>query len=742
MSKLLDYDGLGHFKQKYDEKVASIRLGKAQDGYIYIFVGGEPQGYGFDPETGDIIIPVIYGDVVSSPDSVSIPSLGTATMYVKLSRQPSASQTVSVSSRSESLTVSANTLTFTESTWDVWQTVTLTSLYNDLGDINTTVVLENSDPLITESAVSVTLKGISYESLVDTTIPSGAHTITTSDFATVTSKAYGVILSGYNAQYTNIYVPEYVDYNGDQKKVILKGADSFKNNTTIQYVELAAGIGANEYATSATARDWIGLFGNCTNLIGVKYNGTDLTSLASAFAGCTNLTFFDGLERQTTSAINMDQAFYSCSSIEYVQDLSGLTISGMQASFRNCSSLVRILGYPTPTATNATNMFNGCSDLEYAVIPSSTANSTYMFNNCTSLRKVDCLRESEFTGGAASMFSGCSNLYVYCVADSDCYTQLIGQYGSSSTIHILTNEGGELPNIVVWGDSDSSPNKGWKEWPARLLEMVTGFNLKNQAVAGEFTTSTSARQGGNAVSVGAFTIPATTDKVAVTLTSQDGQTFGSSPVWSGGGDYNPCTISGIKGTLKTTSSVVYFTRATAGSETAVSANTIVTSDNDSIYNNEDAVMLINLGNNAGWNETPSTLLNQVNLMVQHFVAKGGTKYIISGPFASTYTRSASGINMIQQYEALAAAQFGNHWFSLRQYLIDYGLTQNNLTATESDTERMAAGQVPGSLLGGGTTSNILMYPTTSSDDAHVNAYGSNSVALAYYQKGVALGYWE
>lgn len=723
-----------------DEKIASIRLGKAQDGYIYIFVGGVQQGYGFDPATGDIIIPVVYGDVISDPSILTLQSSGTGTIYVKLSQKPSANQAVYVSSRSEYLTVNTNSLTFTEANWDTWQSVTLTNHYNDIGTFNTTVVFENSDPLLTETAVSVGLKGISYEDLVDTTIPAGAHTVTPADFATVTKKNYGLQCETYNAQYSNIYIPATMTYNNEEINVILKGANVFTNNTSLEYVELAAGIGVNEYGTSATAAAWASLFYGCTNLIGVKYNGTNITDLSNAFSGCSKLQFFDGLDRQE-NAINLNQAFYNCAALEYVQDLSNLNISNPQAAFRNCSGLVRVLALPdSVSGSNATNMFNGCSSLEYCSVPSGLTNVTYMFNNCTSLRRLDCVIESSVTSGIGSMLSGCSNLNVYCVAGSDFYAQMNTQYGSSSTIHILTDDGSELPNIVVWGDSDSSPNKGWKEWPKRLLEMLDGFNLKNQAVAGEFTSSTAARQGGNSLTVGAFTIPATTDPVLVSLTGLDGQAFNNSNVFSAGGDFNPCTIANIKGAISG-GSTNYFTRAAAGAATQVSANSPVASNNDAVFNNSDAVMLINLGNNAGWQETPTLLLNQIKMMVNHFTAAGGTKYIISGPFASTYTRTASGIEKIRQFEALAAEEFGTHWFSLRQYLIDYGLSQNNLTPTTSDTERIAAGQVPGSLLGGGTVDNILMYPATSSDDAHVNAYGSNSAAIAYYEKGIALGYW-
>lgn len=723
--------------------IGTIRLGKAQDGYIYIYVNGQPQGYGFDPESGEIIVPVVYGDVVTDASTLSVASEGTATLGIKLSRKPSANQSVRISSMSEYLTLSDDSLTFTEANWDTWQTVTISNSYTGMGNIESEVVIQNSDPLLTDTTIPTTVKGISYEDVVDTTIPAGAHTIEAADFASATESGSSIILTNYNAPYDNIVVPEYIDYNGNQRKVRLVGNTSFTGNTTLKYVTIAAGVGVNQYGTSDTARDWTSLFGSCTSLIGVKYGGSDITDLSNTFNGCSSLKFFDGLDRQT-SCTSLYYTFNGCSALEYVQDLSGLTsVGNLQLTWSDCSTLKKVFGMMPScngTAVTMNSTFAYCAMLTDAVIPLNVIDIFYAFRNCTSLRRIDCLATATFTR-TSNAFQNCTNLYVYCVPESDAYAKLLTDYGSSSNVHILEQGGSELPNVVVWGDSTSSPNTEWREWPLRLMDNLSGFLLKNQAVSGEDTTSTSARQGGNAISVAAFEIPATTSKVAVTATTADGRTFGSDPVFSGGGGFNPCHIGSIEGYLTSSGGVTYFNRKAAGTATSVSAGTPVTSDNDGQYNNADAVMLIQLGDNSGWDNTPGKLLNQMKLMVQHFTAKGGTKYIISGPWSGKYLRSAAGVANIQNFETLAAAEFGNHFFSLRQYLIDNGLTQNNLTASETDTERMAIGQVPGSLLGGGTPSNILMYPSTSNDDTHPNAYGANSMSLAYYQKGVALGYW-
>lgn len=750
MSKFLDLTGLSHYDEKIKELIATIRLGKGQDGFIYVYVAGEQQGYGLNLDTGEIEVPTIYGDVVAEPSSLSIPEGQSLRLAIKLSQKPTVNQTVGISTDSPYITLSASTLTFTEGNWNSFQYVNVTNTYSGMGSIESSIVLKNSDPLLTETTIPVTISGITYDDVVDTTIPTGMHTITADDFTEARISGSSVILLAYNAEYTNIYVPEYIDVNGTQRKVRLANTSTngptFRGNTTLEYVTIADGIGANTTGSSDTDRNWEQLFKGCTSLVGVKYEGNDITSLKSTFDGCSSLEFFDGLDKQTQNG-SLYYAFNGCSSLDYVQDLSAMTVVGnMQSAFNGCSSLKLVFGFMTAlsgTSAAFNAAFSNCALLTEGTIPLNAGNISYAFRGCSALRRVDCLATAAFSN-TTSCFANDTNVSVYCIAGSEAYSSLLNAYGSSSEIHILTNDGSSLPNIVVWGSSGSSPNTSWREWPLRLMDMLPNntWNLKNQAVSGEYTTSAAARQGGNTISLSAFEIPATTEKVAVTATTADGQTFGSNPVWSGGGNYNPCHIGEIDGYLTSTGGTVYFNRKVAGTATAISAGSTVISNNDGQYNNADAVMLVLIGNNSGWNSNPATLVNQIRLMVNHFTANGGTKYIVSGPYSGKYLRSASGVTNVQAFEALAAEEFGTHWFSLRQYLIDNGLSQNNLTASTTDTERMAIGQVPGSLLGGGTPTNIVMYPSTSDDDVHPNAYGANSMALAFYQKGVALGYWE
>lgn len=723
----------------------SITLAQGQDDKVYIAVGGVVQGNGFNPDTGQVEEPTVWASVVTDVDSLVIDYNGTAQLGVRLSERPSQSQTVTITCDSPYLSFSSVTLVFTKNNWNNYQYVTVTNTYNDLGNINITITLTNSDPLMTSMGLYVEAKGINYEDLVDTTIPSGAHIAEASEFTHIVS-GNRIILQKYNGTYTNVYVPNAMTENGTTYSIVsLATGKTFINNTSIQYVEIADGVKANEYGSNAIDVKWTSLFNGCTSLIGVKYDGSDITELNSAFSGCTSLKFFDGLDRQV-NLTNIYMAFNGCSSLVYVQDLSLLTkLSNLQQTFTSCTNLLRVLGMPkalTGTGVTANQLYSYCSKLSFAEIPNGVSDLFYACRGASSLRTLNVYAEATFTR-ITSAFSGCTNLNVYCVENSDAYTQLHNAYASSTDVHVLPFGGSALPSIVVWGDSTSSPNTSWLEWPKRLQAKIgLTLEVKNQAVSGEYTTSTSARQGGNAIHVGAFTIPSTTDATPIVMTTVDGQTFSTNPVFSGGGSFNPCAIEGVTGSISGNGGVYTFKRLEAGTSVSVAANSLAVSKQDGQFNNSEATMLVLLGCNSGWNDNPSTLLNQVNLMVQHFEAAGGTQYIIAGIFSGKHMREQAVRDLVMAYESLAATQFGNHWLNIREYLITNGLTQNGLTPSQSDTERMAVGQVPGSLLGGGTPTNIVMYPTTSSDDTHPNAYGANSIMLGFFEKGVALGYWN
>lgn len=151
---------------------------------------------------------------------------------------------------------------------------------------------------------------------------------------------------------------------------------------------------------------------------------------------------------------------------------------------------------------------------------------------------------------------------------------------------------------------------------------------------------------------------------------------------------------------------------------------------NAVARKDDAVQVIYLGTNSGWRSNPNTLLNQVQSMVDYY---GGTNYIIVGVATGHMVRTESARATMLEYEELASEAFGDHWLNLREYLIANSLSENGLTATAKDTERMSVGLVPWSILLGSNTEG-------GTDDVHYNTYGLQSVCNAVYAKGQTLSY--
>ena len=688
--------------------------------------------------TGDIAITVTalyYPSVETDASALTITSGGTGTLRVKLHAQPTQSQTVTL--HSDALTLSTSSLTFTTSNWNTYQSVTVTA-----PSVETTeyayINLTNSDPLMTESTVMVTVKELGYEDLVNTTIPTtGQHTLTAADFTstadtTIDGQTY-IRLYGYNGAYTNVVMPTEMD----GKKTLTCASSSpsasictFATNTTIEYVTFEDGCKIGE-AGAPSSNKASGIFKDCTQLIGVSNMPTTVVGLANAFSGCTSLKFVDNLD-ELVNVTDMSQTFYGCTGLEYVQDLSGITGCGLYRTFRGCTSLKKIFGLPQPASSATFEYAFMQTQVERVTIPANASSLIYCFLNNTHVNHVEILADGLTTTNLNQVFGSPSqNIDVYANPNSTTLASLQSMFASSTkvTVHEI-GSGGTLPSIVVWGDSTSSPNRPWIEWPARLQTKLgtSEYLVKNQAVSGEWTTSTSARQGGNAMHTNAFEIPADTSAALVTLTTADDQTFSNAPIFNAGGAFNPCAISNVEGSISKSGASYYFTRTEAGNAVSVADDTIVTSNNDTVFNAAGNVMLVNIGHNSGWDGDAATLVNQMQLMVNHFLALGGTDYIISGPWSGTWISTDSGWAVTEQVASLASTAFGSHWLDLPADMAANCQTDNpNVSWTAEDLAYIAAGKTP--------------LPSLTYDNTHPTEAGANSQMMAFYRKGVALGYW-
>lgn len=712
--------------------IESMTLGiDSTDGLVYLYVNGVKQGTGI--AIGDVppAPPTeIYADLVVSDSVIQVAGGNSGSFNVRLSEQPTQNQTVSI--YGNGVVTSVANLLFTTGNWNTPQTVSFTTSAVD--DTTTAyVTLINSDPLMTETSITVTITAPGYDSYVDTTIPTeGMHTVTADDFTATSVFGDYIRLNGYNANYTNIYIPATI--NGKIPWLTCENGTYPNSKTfgtgTIQYVTFADGV-IYRGAGTTSGCNASNLFSGCTSLIGVSNMNPAVTNLSSAFNGCTSLEFVDNLP-DLVNVTSDYMAFSGCTSLEYVQDLSDWTAVGLSRTFRGCSNLKKIFGLPNPSSAATFEYAFMGTQVEKVTIPANASSLVYCFNQNTHVNNVTILADGLTTTNLNSIFgsSQTQNIDVYANANSTTYASLQSMFASSTKVTVHDLSGSSLPSIVVWGDSTSSPNRPWIEWPARLQTKLgtNDYLVKNEAVSGEWTTSTSARQGGNAIHTNAFAIPATTTAALVTLITADNQTFSNAPIFNPGGSFNPCQIAGIEGVISRDGANYYFTRSADGTGANVNSGAIVTSDKDTEFNASGNVMLVNIGHNSGWNGDAATLVNQMQLMVNHFIALGGTDYIITGPWSGTWISTDSGWAVTQQVNTLASTAFGNHWLNLPADMAANCQTDNpGVTWTTEDLAYIAAGKTP--------------LPSLTYDNTHPTEAGANSQMMAFYRKGVALGYW-
>lgn len=194
---------------------------------------------------------------------------------------------------------------------------------------------------------------------------------------------------------------------------------------------------------------------------------------------------------------------------------------------------------------------------------------------------------------------------------------------------------------------------------------------------------------------------------------------------------NTVTIAGIEGTLSYDSTLGYiFTRKYGGSSTPILHPTeVVTAYKRMEHDNRVRVIWM------GQNDILDTELEDIPMLTQYLIEacrsaiRGVDKYII-------LTSPVGNGSTAEPYKPLHRAMvhaFGDHCINIVDYLIQHGLTDAGATATQTDSENIAAYKIPRSLRA--TNSN------GTEDHIHLNAAGYAVVANQVYKRGQLLGYW-
>jgi hypothetical protein len=273
-------------------------------------------------------------------------------------------------------------------------------------------------------------------------------------------------------------------------------------------------------------------------------------------------------------------------------------------------------------------------------------------------------------------------------------------------------------NITFWGDSitaGAAPANG-RYFTLILKEMLPLFNIINCGVGGESAVNIPARQGAlpvyNSLN---FTLPSDTSLVPVGRydnffysgffkSSYDDNSGGSMLLQGEGRDFNtvnPCFVDNIECTMSyvsesttTTTGQYYIKRNVAGTSRVINAGTKLFTN--AAKNLKQGATVLFMGTNDGWIDT-ADLIARYKKMVEFSGVRNN--FVIIGIYGG-----AAKINKnldkaaFELIEKAFSREFGLHYINLRKYAVEKGLSDAGITATQADTDAIALGFCPPSLI--------------------------------------------
>lgn len=255
-----------------------------------------------------------------------------------------------------------------------------------------------------------------------------------------------------------------------------------------------------------------------------------------------------------------------------------------------------------------------------------------------------------------------------------------------------------------------------------VLKNLTGLVVNTYGFPGDGSDAISGYTGGTNLYIDRCTIPAS-GNVTISIKSYNNATvpFHYPSIVDSNNSINPVCIGNVQGNLDLSASTnnsysFVFTRSNSGaSKQILYPTSLVTNITNANANN---IKIICIGQNGGWNSTDE-LAYQINAII-NTLQTPNKRYIILGiPAGSTSSRSG--------IETKFEMTFGKHFINSRTYLLNYGLTDANITPTAQDNTDIQNGLIPTSLR---------------SDSTHLNDIGYKSLANLVYIKGIELGYWN
>lgn len=223
----------------------------------------------------------------------------------------------------------------------------------------------------------------------------------------------GTVNPGYltDVKYKGKTDEAYAVLSSDSKTLTFYYDKDKEFRTGVVDIDTGSGLGWESYSSTITSVVFDDSFANYTSL----------TSTASWFMGCTNLTSITGIANlKTDNVTNMYAMFYNCSSLTSL-DVSGFVtdnVTNMEKMFSACDfTTLDISNFKTDKVTNMKEMFRECRSLATLTLDKNNfktdnvTNMWLMFKDCESLTSLDVsgFKTANVTD-MTFMFHGCKEL--------------------------------------------------------------------------------------------------------------------------------------------------------------------------------------------------------------------------------------------------------------------------------------------------------------------------------------------
>ena len=416
------------------------------------------------------------------------------------------------------------------------------------------------------SALALTTDGtgviLGYKQVVVTITPQAAQNLTTLNL-NVRNSTPGLV-AGLASGWLDILV------SGPNLTILTISGTS--QNVTHGYLEQAQLISTNNIASFAstfhTCRDlrsipvWtprtVGavdmnqMFFSCSSLQTVPlFNTAAVTNMGNMFNNCPSLQTVPLFDTAAVTLIN--NMFQSCVSLQTVPLFDTAAVTSISSMFGGCQSLQTVPLFNTAAVTSMSGMFNGCPSLQTVPLFNTAAVTSMlsMFNNCPSLQTVPLFDTAAVTL-MNSMFNNCPSLQTVPLFDTAAVTSMGGMFNGCPS----------LAKIAIFGTRFNLSVANCKLSTDRIEEV-----FENLGVGASQTVTITGNYGvGTAVTLTGTT---TTDSTTVTMASTTGLVVGMLVTGTG-------VSTDVAVTLQTGGNTVTRTAHGIANDTPVSFATLVT----------------------------------------------------------------------------------------------------------------------------------------------------------------------